>query len=75
MSAADRAPSLRNSIRFGGWLAMPERLVIEAAVRAGFDWLGLDMQTRAADQMPIDWVIDLKSQREEDHGQQSGMAF
>jgi 2-keto-3-deoxy-L-rhamnonate aldolase RhmA len=44
MSAAERAPSLRNSICFGGWLAMPEPPVIEVAVRAGFDRPGLDTQ-------------------------------
>src|SRR5262245_65315633 len=36
-------------IRFGGWLAMPELLVVEAAVLAGFDWIGLDLQHGAWD--------------------------
>src|SRR4051794_17775027 len=42
------APQQRR-IRFGGWLAMPEPLVVEAAVRAGFDWIGLDLQHGAWD--------------------------
>jgi len=30
--------------RLGGWLAIPDPLVAEAAGRAGFDWVGLDLQ-------------------------------
>jgi 2-keto-3-deoxy-L-rhamnonate aldolase RhmA len=30
--------------RLGGWLALPEPLVVEAAGRAGYDWVGLDLQ-------------------------------
>ena len=36
-------------IRLGGWLAIPEPLVVEAAARAGFDWIGLDLQHGAWD--------------------------
>jgi 2-keto-3-deoxy-L-rhamnonate aldolase RhmA len=36
-------------IRLGGWLAMPEPLIAEAAGRAGFDWVGLDLQHGAWD--------------------------
>ena len=50
MSPDDSAPYLKGgSIRFGGWLAMPEPLVVEAAACAGFDWLGLDLQHGAWD--------------------------
>ncbi|MFO1149937.1 MAG: aldolase/citrate lyase family protein [Alsobacter sp.] len=31
------------------WLAMPEPLVVEMAARAGFDWIGLDLQHGAWD--------------------------
>ena len=37
------------SIRLGGWLALPEPLIAEAAGRAGFDWVGLDLQHGAWD--------------------------
>src|SRR4051812_7414256 len=30
--------------RIGGWLMIPDPLVVEAAARAGFDWVGLDLQ-------------------------------
>ncbi len=36
-------------IRLGGWLALPEPLVVEVAARAGFDWIGLDLQHGAWD--------------------------
>jgi len=50
MSPDDATPPLKTRpIRFGGWLAMPEPLVVEAAARAGFDWLGLDLQHGAWD--------------------------
>src|SRR5882724_1678833 len=50
MSPDDTTPVLKERrIRFGGWLAMPEPLVVEAAARAGFDWLGLDLQHGAWD--------------------------
>src|SRR5260370_2444175 len=50
MSPDDSTPSLRGGrIRFGGWLAMPEPLVVEAAARAGPDWVGLDLQHGAWD--------------------------
>ncbi|MCY7419331.1 MAG: hypothetical protein LH650_12720 [Chloroflexi bacterium] len=32
------------SVRLGAWLIMPEPLVVEAAGRAGFDWVGIDLQ-------------------------------
>ena len=32
-----------------GWLAIPEPVVVEAAARAGFDWIGLDLQHGAWD--------------------------
>ena len=31
-------------MKFGLWLAIPEPLIVEAAARAGSDWVGLDMQ-------------------------------
>jgi 2-keto-3-deoxy-L-rhamnonate aldolase RhmA len=31
-------------VRLAGWLALPEPLVVEAAGRAGYDWIGLDLQ-------------------------------
>lgn len=33
-----------NTVRLGGWLALPEPLVVEAAGRAGYDWVGIDLQ-------------------------------
>jgi 4-hydroxy-2-oxoheptanedioate aldolase len=36
-------------IQVGGWLAIPEPLIVEAAGRAGFDWVGLDLQHGAWD--------------------------
>jgi 2-keto-3-deoxy-L-rhamnonate aldolase RhmA len=36
-------------IRLGGWLAIPEPLIVEAAGRVGFDWVGLDLQHGAWD--------------------------
>ena len=36
-------------IRLGGWLALTEPLIVEAAGRAGFDWVGLDLQHGAWD--------------------------
>ncbi len=32
------------TVRLGGWLALPEPLVVEVAGRAGYDWVGLDLQ-------------------------------
>lgn len=50
MSPNDGGPAgKQRPIRFGGWLAMPEPLVVEAAARAGFDWIGLDLQHGAWD--------------------------
>jgi 4-hydroxy-2-oxoheptanedioate aldolase len=37
------------SITFGGWLAIPEPLIVEAAAKAGFDWIGIDLQHGAWD--------------------------
>jgi 4-hydroxy-2-oxoheptanedioate aldolase len=36
-------------VRLGGWLAMPEPLVVEAAAKSGYDWIGLDLQHGAWD--------------------------
>jgi 4-hydroxy-2-oxoheptanedioate aldolase len=36
-------------IALAGWLALPEPLIVEAAVRAGFDWIGFDLQHGAWD--------------------------
>jgi 4-hydroxy-2-oxoheptanedioate aldolase len=36
-------------VRLGGWLAIPDPLVVEAAGRAGYDWVGLDLQHGAWD--------------------------
>ena len=30
--------------RIGGWLMIPDPIIVEAAGRAGFDWIGLDLQ-------------------------------
>jgi 2-keto-3-deoxy-L-rhamnonate aldolase RhmA len=30
--------------RIGGWLMIPDPIAVEAAGRAGFDWIGLDLQ-------------------------------
>src|ERR1700736_5647298 len=50
MSPNDCGPAGKvRPIRFGGWLAIPEPLVGEAAARAGFDWIGLDLQHGAWD--------------------------
>jgi len=38
-----------DGIRLGGWLAIPDLLVVEAAGRAGYDWVGLDLQHGAWD--------------------------
>jgi 4-hydroxy-2-oxoheptanedioate aldolase len=50
MSPDDSASVRRERrVRLAGWLAMPEPLVVEAAARAGFDWIGLDLQHGAWD--------------------------
>ncbi len=36
-------------IRLGGWLSMTDPLIVEAAGRAGFDWVGIDLQHGAWD--------------------------
>lgn len=36
-------------VRLAGWLAIPDPIVVEAAARAGFDWIGLDLQHGAWD--------------------------
>ncbi len=36
-------------IRLGGWLSIADPLVAEAAGRAGYDWVGLDLQHGAWD--------------------------
>jgi 4-hydroxy-2-oxoheptanedioate aldolase len=42
----DGRPALaeRRRVSLAGWLAIPEPLIVEAAARAGFDWIGLDLQ-------------------------------
>ncbi len=40
----DPAAAARRSIRLGGWIAIPEPLVVEVVGRAGYDWVGLDLQ-------------------------------
>jgi 2-keto-3-deoxy-L-rhamnonate aldolase RhmA len=47
MSAEDRPRE--GKVRLAGWLALPEPLVVEAAGRSGFDWVGLDLQHGAWD--------------------------
>ena len=42
------SPSL-HARTIGGWLMIPDPLVVEVAGRAGFDWVGLDMQHGAWD--------------------------
>lgn len=46
-SAADR--SAMTGATLAGWLAIPDPVVVEAAGRAGFDWVGLDLQHGAWD--------------------------
>lgn len=43
------ASSKDRRVRLAGWLAIPEPLVVEAAARAGFDWIGFDLQHGAWD--------------------------
>ena len=40
----DLAAPVLTPTRFGGWLMIPEPLVVEAAAQAGFDWIGIDLQ-------------------------------
>lgn len=40
--SAESSPA--KSVRLAGWLAMPEPLVVEIMGRAGFDWVGFDLQ-------------------------------
>ena len=51
MSTDDQSASARaaSRVRLAGWLAIPEPLVVEAAGRAGFDWIGFDLQHGAWD--------------------------
>jgi len=35
--------------RIGGWLMIPDPIVVEAAAAAGFDWIGIDLQHGAWD--------------------------
>lgn len=30
--------------RFGGWIVIPDPIIVEAAGRTGYDWVGLDLQ-------------------------------
>ena len=48
-SESGPASSKERRIRLAGWLAIPDPLVVEAAARAGFDWIGLDLQHGAWD--------------------------
>jgi len=41
---SDPAARVLPTARFGGWLMIPEPLVVEAAAQAGFDWIGIDLQ-------------------------------
>jgi 2-keto-3-deoxy-L-rhamnonate aldolase RhmA len=36
-------------VRLGGWLSMTDPLIVETAGRAGFDWVGIDLQHGAWD--------------------------
>src|SRR3954453_22047451 len=36
-------------IAIAGWVAVPDPIIVEVASRAGFDWLGLDLQHGAWD--------------------------
>jgi 4-hydroxy-2-oxoheptanedioate aldolase len=36
-------------VRLGAWLAMPEPLIVEAAAKSGYDWIGFDLQHGAWD--------------------------
>ncbi|MFN8518947.1 MAG: aldolase/citrate lyase family protein [Chloroflexota bacterium] len=40
----DRLSSVHRTARLGGWLMIPEPLIVEAAAQAGFDWIGIDLQ-------------------------------
>jgi 2-keto-3-deoxy-L-rhamnonate aldolase RhmA len=42
-------PRNTDGVRLGGWLAIPDPLVVEVAARAGFDWIGFDLQHGAWD--------------------------
>src|SRR5690348_17182087 len=37
------------SVRLGAWLAIPEPLLVEAAAKSGYDWIGFDLQHGAWD--------------------------
>ena len=39
----------RRRTALAGWLAIPEPLIVEAAARADFDWIGFDLQHGAWD--------------------------
>jgi 2-keto-3-deoxy-L-rhamnonate aldolase RhmA len=39
----------RRRIRLGGWLSTAEPLIVEAVGRAGYDWVGIDLQHGAWD--------------------------
>jgi 2-keto-3-deoxy-L-rhamnonate aldolase RhmA len=39
----------KRNIRFGGWLSTAEPLIVEAVGRAGYDWVGIDLQHGAWD--------------------------
>src|SRR6185437_14914598 len=50
MSPSNEAtPRNARGARLGGWLAIPDPLVVEVAARAGFDWIGFDLQHGAWD--------------------------
>jgi 4-hydroxy-2-oxoheptanedioate aldolase len=49
MNRVEPPKSATRRVKLGGWLAIPEPLVVEAAGRAGYDWIGLDLQHGAWD--------------------------
>jgi 2-keto-3-deoxy-L-rhamnonate aldolase RhmA len=49
MSPNEPSPRNARGVRLGGWLAIPDPLVVEVAARAGFDWVGFDLQHGAWD--------------------------
>ncbi len=44
-----RSSAAHTSVKFGGWLHIPDPLVVEAVARSGVDWVGLDLQHGAWD--------------------------
>jgi len=46
---SDGGKPAASRVRLGAWLAMPEPLVVEAAAKSGYDWIGFDLQHGAWD--------------------------